>query len=238
MPERSSWRPDPSDSDGRPRPPTFVQIRPPVAASRGRRNLGILCVSLALAIALGWAIYRTTDERDPPVVVQASPAVTDAPSPQPVAADLPAELDRRAIDAAISTPAWSRKSLMDRVSPFDPSASDRVPSRTPPADTARATHAGSSQVSVRLGKGDTVGSALQKLGFTSDAIADVISALAPHVRLKRLPIGSGMTVQIQASGDEGGKPVLQAITLHPEGRREIKVERDGVGNYAVERRQR
>ena len=71
---------------------------------------------------------------------------------------------------------------------------------------------------------------MQKLGFTSDAIADVISALAPHVRLKRLPIGSGMTVQIQASGDQGGKPVLQAITLHPEGRREIKVERDGEGN--------
>ena len=126
--------------------------------------------------------------------------------------------------------------LLDRLSPFDPSVSDRRLSSTPPAETANATQAGSLELSVRLGKGDTIGSALQKLGFASDAIADVISALAPHVRLKRLPTGLGMTVQIRPSGEDGAKPILQALTLHPDGRREIKVERDDDGDYAVELR--
>jgi hypothetical protein len=240
MAEPSSWRPEPFDSDGPPRPPTFVQIRPPAAAGPARRKLGILAVGLALAAVLGWAGYRVTGEQDAPVVTQAAPAVTGAATPhqEEVPADLYDKMARRAVDTAVASPAWSRESLIDRVSPFDPSISDRVPSRMPPADTTKATPGGPFEVSVRLGKGDTIGSALQKLGFTADAIADVISALARHVSLKRLPIGLGMTVQVQPSGNEGGKPVLQALTLHPEGRREIKVERDGEGTYAVERRER
>jgi hypothetical protein len=79
---------------------------------------------------------------------------------------------------------------------------------------------------------------LQKLGFASDAIASVVSALAPHVRLKRLPTGLGMTVQIRPAGEDGAKPILQALTLRPDDRREIKVERDGDGEYAVELRGR
>jgi hypothetical protein len=151
-----------------------------------------------------------------------------------VTADLYAELFGRAIDAAVSNSAWSQQSLMDRVSPFDPSVSDRMPSGSPPTDTAHATHAEPFEISVRLGKGDTIASALQKLGFTADAIADVISAVAPHIRLKRLPIGLVMTMQIRPS-EEGAKPTLQALTLHPEGRRDIKVVRDGEGNFTVER---
>jgi hypothetical protein len=87
---------------------------------------------------------------------------------------------------------------------------------------------------VRLGKGEAIGSALQKLGFEAEAIADAVSALAPHVKLKRLPIGLGMTLQIQPSEKEGDKPILQALTLQPEGRREITVERDDDGQYVVE----
>jgi hypothetical protein len=104
-----------------------------------------------------------------------------------------------------------------------------------PADTGDATNAGSAAISVQLGKGDTIASALRKLGFTKDTVADVISALAPHVRLQRLPIGLGLTVQIRPSEEDSARPILQALTLHPEGRREIKVERDSDGNYAVER---
>ncbi|HTD74091.1 MAG TPA: hypothetical protein VK652_11235, partial [Steroidobacteraceae bacterium] len=113
----------------------------------------------------------------------------------------------------------------------------RMPSSLPPNDTAHATHAEPFEISVRLGKGETIASALQKLGFGADAIADVISAMAPHIRLKRLPIGLGMTVQIRPS-EEGTKPSLQTLTLHPEGRRDIKVVRDGDGNFTVEQRER
>jgi hypothetical protein len=44
-----------------------------------------------------------------------------------------------------------------------------------------------------------------------------------------------MTVQIRPSGEDGAKPILQALTLHPDGGREIRVKRDGDGDYAVER---
>jgi hypothetical protein len=238
MADAFSSRPESWESDGPPRPPTFVQIRPPAAPGSARRKVGVVGIGLALVTALGWGVYRVTDERDAPVVAQAAPVLTDTPTPQQEFVGLYDELARREIDTAISTPAWSRESLMDRVSPFDPSVSDRMPSRTPPAETANATRAASFEVSVRLGKGDTIGSALQKLGLASDAIANVVSALAPHVRLKRLPTGLGMTVQIRPAGEDGAKPILQALTLYPDGRRAIKVERDGDGDYAVEPRDR
>src|SRR5258705_501912 len=95
-----------SDFDGPPRPPTFVQIRTPSAPGSASRKLGILGIGLTLVMALGWAVYCVTDERDPTVVTQAAPTVTDAPSPQHVVtADLNAELSGRAIDAAVSTSA-------------------------------------------------------------------------------------------------------------------------------------
>jgi hypothetical protein len=229
-------RPESCGSDGPPRPPTFVQIRPP--AGRASWKVGVLVIGLALLMAPGWSVYRVTEERNAPEVAQAAAVSTDIASPQQVFVDLYDELARRAVDTAISTPAWSRESLMDRVSPFDPSVSHQMPSSSPPAETANTTQAGAFEISVRLGKGDTIGSALQKLGFASDAIANVASALAPHVKLKRLPTGLGMTVQIRPANEDGAKPILQALTLQPDDRREIKVERDGDGEYAVELRRR
>jgi hypothetical protein len=38
-----------------------------------------------------------------------------------------------------------------------------------------------------------------------------------------------MTLQIRPSEEEGAKPILQALTLQPEGRREVTVERNGEG---------
>jgi hypothetical protein len=235
MADASSSRPDSWDSDGPPRPPTFVQIRPPAAPGSTRRKVVVLSTGLGLLVALGWTVYRVTNERDAPVVAQAAPAPSEIPTPQQVLVDPYGELARRAIDTAISTPVWSRETLMEWVSPFDPSVSDRMASSTPPAETANTAQTGPFEISVRLGKGDTIGSTLQKLGLASDTIANVVSALAPHVRLKRLPSGLGMTVQIRPSGEDGAKPILQALTLHPDGGREIRVKRDGDGDYAVER---
>ena len=43
-----------------------------------------------------------------------------------------------------------------------------------------------------------------------------------------------MTLQIRPPDQEGARPILQALTLHPEGRHEITVERDDAGQYVVE----
>jgi hypothetical protein len=221
--------------DESPRPPTFVQIRAPAGPGIARRMLFIGGVGIALVAVLGWATYRPAVNQVAPVMMQAAPIVTETPSPQPVPADLNSELAMLTIDAAVSAPAWTRETLMDWISPFDASVPDRQAlSGALPADTRNATQTGSYEVSVRLGKGDTIGSALQKLGFEAEAIADAVSAVAPHVRLKRLPIGLGMTLQIRPSEKEGAKPILQALTLQPEGRREITVERTDDGQYVVE----
>jgi hypothetical protein len=239
MADQFSCRLESANLDGPPRPPTFVQIRAPAAAGTARRKLGVVGVGLALATALGWAAYRLSVEQVAPTVTQAAPTVTQTLSPQQVPADLYPELARLTTDASVFAPAWSQESLMDWVSPFDPSVPDRgMLSDAPPADTRNATQAGSYEVSVRLGKGDTIGKALQIFGFAVEAVADAVSALTPHVSLKRLPIGLGMTLQIRSSGEGGAKPILQALTLQPEGRREVTVERDDEGNYAVELRDR
>jgi len=228
-----------SDSEGPPRPPTFVQIRPAAVAGSPGRKLAITgIIGLALALGVGWAGYRVADEPAAVEVTETAPPAADAVVPQQVAADLYGELARHAVDVAVSEPPWSRESLMDRMSPFDPSAAARAPSGAPSAGSDDATNAGPFEISVQLGKGETIGSALKKRGFAADTIAEVISALAPHVKLKRLPVGLDMTVQVRPPDEEGAQPVLQALTLHPEGRRDIKVERDGDGNYAVEARGR
>jgi hypothetical protein len=220
--------------DESPRPPTFVRIDAPVPSTM-RKMLVIMGVGITLASALGWAAYRLTIEPVAPVAMQAAPPVAELPPPQPAPADLDSELARLTIDTAASEPIWRRESLMDRISPFDESAPDRqVPSGPSPAAPPKATQAGSYEMSVRLGRGDTIGSALQKLGFEARAIADAVSAVAPHVRLKRLPIGLGMTLQIRPPEQEGAKPILQALTLQPEGRRQITVERTDEGQYVVE----
>ena len=232
MADPSSSRPDSLTVDELPRPPTFVRIDGP-APSTLRKMLVIVGVGTALASAVGWAAWRLTVEPIAPVAMQAAPA--GVPPPQPAPADLDSELARLTIDTAASEPVWRRELLMDRISPFDASVPVRqVPSGPSPADTPKATPAGSYEVSVRLGRGDTIGSALQKLGFEAKAIADAASAVAPHVRLKRLPIGLGMTLQIRPPEQEGAKPILQALTLQPEGRRQITVERDDEGQYVVE----
>jgi hypothetical protein len=43
-----------------------------------------------------------------------------------------------------------------------------------------------------------------------------------------------MKLQIRPSAEEGARPILQALTLQPEGRREITIERDEDGQYVVE----
>ncbi|CAN5732850.1 hypothetical protein BH11PSE3_BH11PSE3_41430 [soil metagenome] len=87
---------------------------------------------------------------------------------------------------------------------------------------------------VRLEKGDTFGSVLQELGLAKPDVVGAIAALASHVSLNRLSIGQALTVKMQRSDGAQAQPVLQALTIRPEPRREITLERDGGGNYPVE----
>lgn len=87
---------------------------------------------------------------------------------------------------------------------------------------------------VRLEKGDTFGSVLRSLGFAKQDVVDAIDALASHVSLNRLSIGQALTVKMQAPDGAQTQPLLQALTIRPEARREITLERDDSGNYSVD----
>ena len=86
--------------------------------------LGLVGVGIALVAVMGWTAHRLSVREAAPIVPQPAPMMTETP-PQPVQADQYPELVRHATNAAISAPAWSRQTLLDRISPFDPSAPDR-----------------------------------------------------------------------------------------------------------------
>ena len=200
MADAFSSRPESWDPDGPPRPPTFVQIRPPAAPGNARRKVGILGIGLALVMALGWGLYRVTDVREAPVVLQAAPVVTDAPAAQQVFGDFYPELVRRSVDTASSTPIWSsgvaaRTAVAIRSVGFRSQAFQHAAGRNSQRDASRFIGVIGA---AREGRYDR--KRVAKAWFCVRRHRRCISPVAPHVRLKRLPTGLGMTVQIRPRG--------------------------------------
>jgi murein DD-endopeptidase MepM/ murein hydrolase activator NlpD len=80
-----------------------------------------------------------------------------------------------------------------------------------------------------------LGSVLRELGFAAQDVADAVAALASHVSMKRLPVGQAVTVKMRPPDDAANaSPILLALTIRPEPRREITLERDDEGDYSVE----
>jgi murein DD-endopeptidase MepM/ murein hydrolase activator NlpD len=90
------------------------------------------------------------------------------------------------------------------------------------------------ETSIRLEKGDTVARVLKRLGVAASDVAEIVATLAAHVRMERLPIGQAMTVKIRPPDEAGEKPVLLALSIRPEPRREYTLEREDDGDYSVE----
>lgn len=89
------------------------------------------------------------------------------------------------------------------------------------------------ETSARLKKGGTVAGVLHELGVAADDVSNAIAALKAHVRLNRLPVGQEITVTLGPAEDDG-KPPLVALSIRPEPRREITLERDEDGDFSVE----
>lgn len=85
------------------------------------------------------------------------------------------------------------------------------------------------EVSVRLEKGDTVAGVLGELDLAAAEVADIVEALTGHVNVRRLPIGQSIDVKLRAPAEGQAKPILLALAIRPEARREITVERDEQG---------
>jgi len=216
QPERAAWH------HGVARP-TFVQIRKSAAVGQIRRKIGVGLGGLAVAAALGWAVARLPVERIAATEIEAPPRQADAwevypesGTPMPEAAALPPVED------------------VQSASREEPPPPEQVPSAAAPAD-AEPVATSFFEASVRLEKGDTLGSALRELGFAAQDVADAVAALTSHVSMKRLPVGQAVTVKMRPPDDEAhASPILLALTIRPEPRREITLERDDEGDYSVE----
>jgi murein DD-endopeptidase MepM/ murein hydrolase activator NlpD len=216
QPERAAWH----HSDAR---PTFVQIRKSASVGQIRRKIGVGLGGLAVAAVLGWAVARMSVERIAATEIEAPPRQADVLAVYP-------ESGTSMPEAAALPPVEDVQSASREVPP----PPEHVPSAAAPAD-AEPVAASSFEASVRLEKGDTLGSVLRELGFAAQDVADAIAALASHVSMKRLPVGQAMTVMMRPPDDAAtAKPILLALTIRPEPRREITLERDDEGDYRVE----
>jgi murein DD-endopeptidase MepM/ murein hydrolase activator NlpD len=199
-------------------PPTFVQIRAPAPAGGIGRTIGVGLGCLVIVAVLGWAVSRpaldpsaVVEGRVPSRLASAFDLYPESGTPMPeMVALAPADIP---LDAAADT----------RAAASDPAPADAKPAVPPSVET-----------SVRLKKGDTIARVLGRLGVVAGEVAEVVAALAKHVRMERLPIGQAITVKIQPADEAEGVPVLLALSIRPEPRRKFMLERDEDGDYTVE----
>jgi murein DD-endopeptidase MepM/ murein hydrolase activator NlpD len=107
----------------------------------------------------------------------------------------------------------------------------------PPAATelaaAPARTSGVDEVVVRIEKGDTIDGVLRDLDLDPDEIGRAVVALRPHLKMTDLPIGQAVTVQVRTPADSEAHPMLQALVIRPQARREITLDRDDDGAFSV-----
>ena len=208
-----------------PRPsPTFVQIRKPAAAGATMRTLGILLGGLVLAAVFVWLAPR---EPLPP----SAPAEIGGAMPQ--LADAPAVH----FEAGPSMPEAEVLALQEAPSPGDTAAAagpePGPPVATPDVEPQAPMPAPVVETSARLKKGGTVAGVLHELGITAKDVSNAVAALKARVRLNRLPVGQEITVTL-GPAEGADEPLLMALAIRPEPRREITLERDEGGEFSVE----
>jgi murein DD-endopeptidase MepM/ murein hydrolase activator NlpD len=206
--------------------PTFVQIRKPAAAADTIRTVGILLGGLALVAVFVWLVPREPQPPPPLEIASASPQLADAPDATP-------ESDTSATESATMA-------LQEAPAPADSAAAAALPEPVPPAampepeqPPAAAPASPVIETSARLKKGGTVAGALHELGIAAEDVTNAIAALKARVRLNRLPVGQEITVRL-GPADDYGKAVLVALSIRPEPRREVTLERDEGGDFSVE----
>ncbi|MDP2372153.1 peptidoglycan DD-metalloendopeptidase family protein [Reyranella sp.] len=211
--------------------PTFVQIRAPVSGGRAWPRFCVGLGGLAVVAALGWAVTRSSPEHAAPTEIagparmaSALEAYPESETPMPEAAFLPPVL---ALESPPAPPASEDILAVSRDEPaptsIETTSAETISAETPAIETL-----------VRLAKGDTVARVLHRLGVATGDISNTIVTLAAHVRVKSLPIGQALTVRLRPADEAGAKAVLLALTIRPEPRREITLERDEEGDYSVE----
>lgn len=203
-----------------PRPsPTFVQIRKPAAAGDTKRTVGILLGCLLPVAVLIWLTPR--DPLPPSARAEiegASPQIAEVPdTPMPEPPALPE------VPSADDTAA---------ASPSAPGPEASPPASMPDSPVAVPAPA-AVETSARLKKGGTVAGLLHGLGIAAKDVSNAVAALKSRVRLNRLRVGQEITVTL-VPAEGADEPLLMALAIRPEPRREITLERNDSGDFSVE----
>lgn len=210
-----------------PRPsPTFIQIRKPApAAGDTKRTAAILLGGLVVVAALVWLAPR--DPLPPSASAEiegAVPQVADASAVHPEAGPPASEPEMLALQE-VPSPEDAAAAVGPEPSP-PVAMPDPLPQVTLTAPVVEA--------SLQLKKGGTVAAALHELGIATQDVGNAIAALKARVRLNRLPVGQEITVTLGPAEEDDGKPLLVALSIRPEPRREVTLERDEAGDFSVE----
>ncbi len=89
------------------------------------------------------------------------------------------------------------------------------------------------EAAIQLRKGDTVARVLDRLGISAADGAEIVAALARHVRLDRLPIGQALLLKLQRLEAEEAT-LLVGLSIRTEPHRAFTLERGEDGDYSVE----
>jgi murein DD-endopeptidase MepM/ murein hydrolase activator NlpD len=87
---------------------------------------------------------------------------------------------------------------------------------------------------LRLANGDTLASLLTDLDLERGEIARALSALRPHLEIRRLQVGQPVHVTLENPAAAEVPRILRDLTIRPEARREVRLERGDDGTYRVQ----
>jgi hypothetical protein len=195
---------------------TLVQVRSSAAVVPGWIKRGAGYSSLALLAVLCWAALR----QDLPVEGLPPAAPVEIAAAPPLAAEPPAPSPLLAPDTAgMPEPA-------DIALP--PIVVATAPAEAPPLEPY--------EMTVRLEKGDTLASILRDQEIPPGEVARIIAALKPHLKLTRLQVDQDIHLEMRTLGQGDATPVLQALAIRPEARKEITLERDEDGSFSVHKK--
>ncbi len=243
----SSSSPRPSSS----KYPTSPRPRRHVVARDTWRTIGVLLGGLALVAVMVWLAPReplppsasAETSGAPPQIAEAPNVDSESATPLPEPAE-PAQQEASSQEAAppdVDTAAGPETAPSGGASDLEPEAAaqDTPPAAAPgvamasqPPATTPAPSA--VETSARLEKGGTVAGTLHGLGIATKDVGNAIAALKARVRLNRLPVGQEINVTLGPTEGEEGKPLLVALRIRPEPRREITLERDDNGDFKAE----
>jgi len=196
-------------AEARPMRRLFSVFRPTEIETSPRGNLwpsllAVMIVAFCVSIPVMWLAHY--DDRSAASDLKLAPSLFAAAPTVPAASPRAAEDAWKGFVAQLPAPAeLPTFAVAPAVSPLEESV-------------------------LRLARNDTLTDLLAGLDIGRAEIARAISALRPHLDIRRLQVGQAVRVTLERS-DEADVPVLQALTIRPEPLRQVTLERNDTGDY-------